>query len=293
MQQTSKEKKNKQIGGIISVGAHVLVILLFLFMVAWRAPDPPLPEIGIELNFGLDDAGSGEEQPEPTTSPAESESEEEASPDGLEDEPEEDTEDQILDSEPIIPTDQTTDEPIDPVNNTQDSPEQIEDKQQTEGKKEPIKEKEVKEKEIPKMTYPSNDEKKKDDIANQGDQENATGDQGDESAILDDRADYGKNKGSGNGSGEGSSFQMSGWIWDYKPDPDYPKSLNQSGKIVFQVVIDEKGNIFRVIMKENSVSTTLAKIYEDEVWKLTFHKTAGSSAEAASTGTITFVIKAR
>lgn len=84
MQPSKKEKKNKQIGAFISIGSHVILLFLFLFIVAWRAPDPPLPEIGIELNFGLEEAGTGEEQPEPFTTPAETDSEEEAAPDGME-----------------------------------------------------------------------------------------------------------------------------------------------------------------------------------------------------------------
>jgi protein TonB len=35
----------------------------FFLINAWTAPDPPLPEYGIELNFGIEEAGSGFEQP--------------------------------------------------------------------------------------------------------------------------------------------------------------------------------------------------------------------------------------
>jgi outer membrane biosynthesis protein TonB len=58
------EKKNKRIAAITSIGIHVVVFLVFLFAIAWRAPDPPLPEYGIELNFGLDNQGSGNIQPD-------------------------------------------------------------------------------------------------------------------------------------------------------------------------------------------------------------------------------------
>ena len=53
-----KEKKNKRIALFTSLGIHAAILLLFFFLVAWRAPNPPLPEYGIELNFGLDDQGS-------------------------------------------------------------------------------------------------------------------------------------------------------------------------------------------------------------------------------------------
>ena len=79
MSREEKDKRNKQTGVLISVAAHIAVILLFIFLVAWRAPDPPLPEFGIELNFGTSDQGTGDIQPE--TTPAESEQEEDALPD--------------------------------------------------------------------------------------------------------------------------------------------------------------------------------------------------------------------
>jgi protein TonB len=62
-----QERKNRRIAMITSVGIHGLLLLAFMLMMAWRAPNPPLPEYGIELNFGMDDQGGGEIQPE--TSP--------------------------------------------------------------------------------------------------------------------------------------------------------------------------------------------------------------------------------
>ncbi|MEQ9591024.1 MAG: hypothetical protein RLN86_00405, partial [Cyclobacteriaceae bacterium] len=67
-----EEKKNRRIGMITSIGVHLALILAFLFIMAWRAPNPPLPEYGIELNFGLDDQGYGEVQPETPANEAES-----------------------------------------------------------------------------------------------------------------------------------------------------------------------------------------------------------------------------
>lgn len=58
------EKKNKKIALLYTTLIQGGVFFLLFFMVAWRPPDPPLPEIGIELNFGLDDQGSGDIQPE-------------------------------------------------------------------------------------------------------------------------------------------------------------------------------------------------------------------------------------
>ncbi len=304
MHQSDKEKKNKQMGAIISVGAHIAVFLLFLFMVAWRAPDPPLPEIGIELNFGLDEAGTGEEQPEPFTTPADTDSEEEAAPDGMEEVPEEVVEDQVPVEETAEPistptesTDTPTEEVVNEVTNTQESPDVVKETPVPETKKEEVKEPKEKKEEAPKLPpvlYPTtktgaggkDGKSNTAQNANQGDQANAVGDQGDKDGTVDSRALYGNA-----GGGGGSSLQMSGWMWDSKPNPKDTSS--ESGKLVFQVVIDDKGNIIRVKTIESGVSPTVEKIYREEVMKLTFSKTAGTSVASTSTGTITFVIKAR
>ena len=297
MSQQEKEKKNKQMGAIISVGAHVAVFLLFLFMVAWRAPDPPMPEIGIELNFGLDDAGSGDIQPEPNTQSAESESEEEAAPDGLEEKPEEVVEEMPETiTEPTDAVEEVAEEESTPVNNTQESPDVVEEIPETVVKEEQKEEEVIVEEtpKVPPVLYPNNTsgaggkdgESSEAQNANQGDQSNAVGDQGDEDGTVDSRALYGNA-----GGGGGSTLQMSGWMWDSTPKPNDTSS--ESGKLVFQVVIDEKGEIIRVNTVESSVSPTLEKVYREAVEDLTFSKTSGTGVATTSTGTITFVIKAR
>ncbi len=61
-----EEKKNKRTGLIVSAGIHLALFVLFFFILAWKEPNPPLPEYGIELNFGLDNAGTGSVQPRST-----------------------------------------------------------------------------------------------------------------------------------------------------------------------------------------------------------------------------------
>src|SRR5688572_19102783 len=64
MSETQEEKKNKRIAFLSTAGIQVVVVLLLFLIIAWRAPNPPLPEYGIELNFGMDTQGSGDVQPE-------------------------------------------------------------------------------------------------------------------------------------------------------------------------------------------------------------------------------------
>ena len=60
---TVQEKKNDRLGMGISLGVHAALLVLFIFLLAWKEPFPPLPEYGIEVNFGLETAGSGDVQP--------------------------------------------------------------------------------------------------------------------------------------------------------------------------------------------------------------------------------------
>ena len=54
-----EEKKNRRISLIITVSAHVLVVLGFIFTMAWTPPDPPIPKYGIQINLGLEEIGGG------------------------------------------------------------------------------------------------------------------------------------------------------------------------------------------------------------------------------------------
>jgi protein TonB len=298
-----KEKKNKQIGAAISVGLHVGILLLFFFLIAWRAPDPPLPEYGIELNFGLDDVGTGEVQPE--SNPAPTESEEEAAPDApeeIQEEVEEVVEEEEIIEDPVEEMVDVTEEVIEPVENTtaidkavpqevvttQDSPDVVEQPK----KQEVVKKVEQK---PPSVLYPGKKDgaggkagdSKEAETANHGDNADEVGDKGVEEGTLDSRALYGKS-----GGGGGSSLDMAGWRWDFEPRPDDPSS--ESGKLVFEIKIDSNGEVTNVKTLERSVSSTIALLYQKEVEGLTFSKTSNStSAPSSTTGKITFIIKAK
>ena len=71
-----QEKKQRKIAWVTSLGVHGILLLLLLVIVAWRAPNPPLPEYGIELNLGMDVQGGGPTQPETPVGAAETQPEE-------------------------------------------------------------------------------------------------------------------------------------------------------------------------------------------------------------------------
>lgn len=94
------------------------------------------------------------------------------------------------------------------------------------------------------------------------------------------------------GRGGGSSLDMAGWMWDFKPEPEDTSS--ETGRLVFEIKVNEEGEILSVRRLESTVSSTVEKIYRQEVEQLTFSKTSDNALVAPiSTGRITFVIRSR
>jgi periplasmic protein TonB len=294
-QDIEEEKKNKRIALISSVAFHGALLLAFLFVIAWRAPDPPLPEYGIELNFGLDKQGSGQIQPDrpvgSTEQPAETK--QEVKNDVPEDSPEPTaTEAKPQEAKPVEQ----------PVTTKQESPVVVKEPKKEEVKKvetpkEKVQEKPVETKEPvksdPNAVYNPNksqstadkSQSKTGTSGSQGDDVNKTGDKGDPKGSLDAKALYGK-QGGGDG---GSSFNLDGWNWDYIPKPNVPDN-ETGGRIVFKIIVDSNGEVRSIEKIESSVSVATEKACREAVEKLTFTKT-GLNVPSMSTGTITFVVR--
>ncbi len=302
---TERERKNKRVGMAVSLGVHLAVLLFFAFLMAWTAPDPPLPEYGIEINFGTSDAGTGNVQPPVEATPAESN--DDAKPEELpvEEKVEETQETPVEDTETEEATEST--EQIQEVFDDEQSSDVVKEEEKVqeevkeiEEKKEPPPSKEVTEqneaeKPIEKVEKTEEvvdtgaegkdgDEKVTD--ANQGDKTDAVGDQGREKGTIDSRALYGTP-----GGGGGSALRMAGWQWDLAPKPD--DTTSETGKIVFEITIDDDGEIINILTIESSVSLSVKKVYEDEVRSLTFSKTDNLPPAPTSKGRITFIITAK
>ena len=311
---TDKEKKDKKAGMIVSGTIHALILLLFLILVAWREPNPPLPEYGIELNLGFDDAGSGDTK---STEPVEEESTEDEQPTAEEEAP--DVQEEVVEEKPAEEITEKTEEVAEPVKPVQEKPveteatevvEKVETqveksdvkveekkeevKEEVEEEKPPVEEKkeEVKPKPKPKPTVDSRalmGGKKSNTDSNasgksEGTDVNKKGNQGDPEGDVDQR---GLMKGGGDG---GPVLELTGWTWDTKPSPK--DDSQETGKIVFQIRIDDRGQVLRVILLESTVSAALVRVYQKEVERVTF-KPLGSNSRPAPTseGKITFVIK--
>jgi outer membrane biosynthesis protein TonB len=289
------ERKNRRIGWSISIGLHALLILLFFLMLAWREPDPPLPEYGIELNFGIDASGSGAIQPtQPTsvpeepveqkTEPQEMEPQEETSPPEIEEQEiiEEENVEQPVETQPQVSPDVIKP----PVTTPQIVEEKVKEiKEVVQPEQEVTRNSEINQN---KETTGTTDEVLDDQTStSQGDDAEIEGDKGNREGTIDSRALYGSQ-----GGGGGPLLELSGWLWDFEPNPR--DTSNENGKIVFEIKIDDRGEIISVRTLEKTVSPEIERIYKQEVESLTFSPISSNTRPApVSTGKITFIIRSK
>ncbi len=274
-----QEQKKKRMAIGISLGVHGSLLLLFILILAWKEPNPPIPEYGIELNFGLSDEGNGDIQPETTTV---NEQTQEDSQD-IETVESENTESENADDaveDPIQESSESTDQQDVSDAESPDVVEQVEENTDVENNPDQTNSSE--------STSSATDNEQTEDNAHdsQGDTESEEGDQGSEEGEINQDALYPGETGSANGA----SLEMAGWNWDFLPKPNDP--TQESGKIVFQITIDDEGYITRIITLEKTVTPSVEKIYRDAVQELTFSKKSDYKPAAFSTGKITFIIKA-
>lgn len=272
---------------IISAAFHVAVLLLFIFLIAWRAPNPPHPEIGVELNFGTSDAGSGDIQPD--TPPATTETEEQTVPeeevqeetvekvveDTQEDIPEP-VEEQPVEAEPEIKpvTDQPTEDPVkeEVVEEVVTEPVEVNEEKKEEPKTDP------------RANYPGKTNKEGEEVS-QGDDKDETGDKGKEEGNP-----YAKvYEGQLGGGGDGTDLTITGWDWENEPRPKH-EDVEYGGKITFEFQVDEKGQVTNVNMiPPSTVSSSLISLYRDELYKVVF---IPRGTPKPAKGKVTFIIKA-
>lgn len=284
---SEKEKKNHRIGLITSIGIHAAVVILFLLLMAWRAPNPPFPEYGIELNFGLDSEGYGEVQPE--TLPSESEQAEEQQEVQENKEQQEETPEVINPEETTAVTEQPVSKTESPVTVTEKKPEVKPTPKVEEKPKESKPVEQVKKEEKILAAYPSETKKEEGKTtANHGDDPATVGDKGSKEGTLDASALYGKQ----GGGGGGPALDLAGWDWDNIPNPAI-SNAETNGKVVFEIKVDANGEVTGIRVIERSLSIDAEKACRDAISKLTFTKKPGAVVPDISTGKITFVVRTR
>ncbi|MEQ6121304.1 hypothetical protein [Reichenbachiella sp. MALMAid0571] len=284
-----EEKKNRRISMITSLGFHAFLLILFFFLLAWSEPDPPIPQYGIELSFVQSNSTGKVESDQQEQSQQESVEEVQEAKEPVEEEPVQETSESSESKEAVEEevVEETQAEPVEEaeVVETEDinSPDVVEEV------KEETKVVEEKPKEVKEEKKPTENTKEKSETGKENSEEKPT-----ENPTIDSRAIYTGSKGDTNSQSNsgGASLDLSGWIWDFEPEPD--DKSDESGKIVFQIIVDSDGEIIGVKTLEKTVSPAVEKIYKDAVMDLTFSKTAQNrSVAATSQGKITFIIQSR
>jgi len=281
-----QERKNRRIGLLTSGGIHAALFLALFFMIAWRAPDPPLPEYGIELNFGLDAAGSGDVQPE---EPVGSESEE------VKDVSQEVPAEEVPTEQEEESTETNTKEAEVPPVSKVESPVVVKEEKKeparpapTEQKKEEVKNTYEPKKETPKEPVA---DAKKGEPGSQGDNKDKTGDKGSPEGKLDANALYGTPGGGGGGTGL-SLVGMTGWAWADKPAlPELPD--NENGRIIFEIECDDNGDIVGIKTVERTLSPKAEQLLRDEIRKNSLVRTSDGKVPERSKGRIVFVLRTK
>lgn len=265
------ERKHNLIGLAISLLFHVLVLYLFFFAMAWERQDPPPFEGGysIGVNLGNSDEGFGEVQTE--EAPGEKTPAEASQTPPAEAEPQQPGPAPASQGENLITSNQGEETSLKPA-------------------PEPVRPAPVSPVTPPPAPAPAKPSVNQNSLYNpggggssEGNDPGKTGDKGKAGGTLDNRGIY-----SGSGTG-GGNLDMPGWQWD--SPPVVRDESEEKGRIVFQVKIDENGEVISVQVLEKNVSPALVRKYQKEVETLTFSRRAGGNSGSGATGKITFNIK--
>ncbi|MBI1767539.1 MAG: hypothetical protein HYR67_04100 [Bacteroidetes bacterium] len=259
-------------------------------MISWRAPYPPAPEYGVELNFGLDAQGGGEIQPE---TPVGNPNAEDKNQDQKADEKKTDVEpvkevqktDVAEKKDDKIISDETSDVEVKAKKNKpEDKP-----KEKVEIKKEKSEDaKQVVKKEA--VYTGTKGEKKGETNQSQGDDAGKVGDKGNPQGSLEAKALYGKP--GGGGGGDGFGLAMSGWEWASTPKPpEIPD--NENGTIEFEIICDENGDIKKISTISRGLSLRAEQLLKAEIQKNSLVRTSSGKVPSESKGRVVFVLKTK
>ena len=82
---------------------------------------------------------------------------------------------------------------------------------------------------------------------------------------------------------------MAGWRWENKPSFELP---GETGRLVFEIEVDENGEIIKLVALERGLSPQAEKKCRDEILKLNLLPN-GEKTPTISKGKITIVVKAQ
>ncbi|WP_400190926.1 hypothetical protein [Hymenobacter sp. B81] len=283
---------------------HGLLALAFLLIVFKNPPDDIVLNSGggVELNYGLDDAGSGDIQ---TTAPAnDSPNREDSRPPAQQPDPEpqpavrtppvaeQPAEERIITSEA-----EENDVKIPPVEKPAERPVE---KPREEPKPEPEKPKVDRRAVFTPRGAAANaggngasGSSNSPSGNNNGDKPGTVGDQGSPEGTLDGRALYGSpgsGGGSGGGDGMGDGFGNSGWAFENTPRVEALD--NEGGYVRLKIKIDEDGEIVAVTKVTSNMSARQVQACIDAVSnKATFRRVKGGTGGATGFYTYRFRVE--
>ncbi|MBO7084058.1 MAG: energy transducer TonB [Bacteroidales bacterium] len=225
----SKEKKDRTIAAVGALVVHALIVLA-LFLMAFRTPLPLPGEEGVEVDLGMYNQGMGEVQPEKSAIPQQS----------LPPKPQEN---ENVKSKDDVVTQDTEEAPSIKTEKKKEMKEETETKP-TETPKEPEEPKPVVN---PKALFKGSD--KSQDGGSQG-ITGQPGDQGNPNGLA------GINKYDGHGGqGNGAGYDLGGRGAKtlQRPSKDFP----EEGHIVVEIFVDQEGNVVRAnIAKGTDITNT-------------------------------------
>lgn len=121
---------------------------------------------------------------------------------------------------------------------------------------------------------------------NNGDDAGGVGDKGNPKGNINAKEFYG----TPNGGSTGVAFDVSGWSLAGKPNVN--DDSDETGKIVFQLTVDDAGNIIAVKTRQTTVGASVVEVYRRAVQRLKL-RPKSANTPPTSTGTITFIITSK
>lgn len=256
----SNPKKDKAIAVVGTILVHAMVLLV-LFLMAFRTPLPLPGEEGVEVDLGMYNQGMGQVQPDKPAVPQQ--------------------------SSPAMPQeDETTKSKEDIV--TQDTEETPSLK--TEKKKEPKEESTTKPEEPVENTQPTVNPKalfKGSDKSQEGGSEGITGQPGDQ-GNPNGLAGVKKYDGQG-GQGNGPGYDLGGRGATTLQRP--PKDFPEEGHIVVEIWVDRQGNVVRTAIGKGTdiTNSEMRRTAQEAASRSKFYPDPNAAEEQKGTITYTFV----
>lgn len=227
------KEKNKRTGLIVSVLVHAALLVLFAFF-GLTYLEPPPAEEGISINFGNVDMGKMTNNDAPPTE--ETDVEQPTEPEFVEPVPTESAEEDIV------------------TQNTVEAP-SIDKKKEEEKKVEDAKPKEEEKKPDPRLLDAL--DKLKNNKATSSGGDGTTEQSGDQGDVDGDNSSTNYN---GGGAGNGLSFSLTGRSMINRPRID--DQSQEQGKVVVDIIVDQKGNVVRAVPGARGSNTASAILYE-------------------------------